>query len=101
MRSLLAALAAVLVALPANAAAEERITRFVSDVQVERDASLDIAETIDVLAEGDRINHGIYRDFPTRYRGRNGSRVRVGFTFENATLDGQPVTASSSSVIRR
>ena len=29
--------------------------------------------------EHDRINHGIYRDFPTRYRGRNGSQLRIGF----------------------
>ena len=35
------------------------------------------------------INHGIYRDFPTRYRGpRTAAQVRVGFTFEGATLDG-------------
>ena len=34
------------------------------------------------------INHGIFRDFPTRYRGPHGGQVRVGFTFEGATLDG-------------
>ena len=28
-----------------------------------------------------QINRGIFRDFPTRYRGPRGSQVRVGFTF--------------------
>ena len=90
MRSVLAALAALLLALPIEASAEERITRFISDVQIQPDASLDVAETIDVRAEGNRINHGIYRDFPTRYRGRNGSQVRVGFTLRDVTRDGLP-----------
>ena len=62
----------------------------VSDVQIQKDSSLEVTETIDVHAENDRINHGIYRDFPTRYRGPHGSQVRVGFTFEGATLDGCP-----------
>ena len=57
-----------------------------------------MTETITVLAENDRINHGIFRDFPTRYRGPHGSRVRVGFTFEGATLDGMPVPASTQSI---
>ena len=82
---------ALLLAVSTPAAADERILRFLSDVQIQKDSSLDVTETIDVRAENNRINHGIYRDFPTRYRGRQGSQVRVGFTFENATLDGHPV----------
>jgi len=88
---------ALLLAVPTAAAADERILRFLSDVQIQKDASLEVAETIDVRAENVRINHGIYRDFPTRYRGRQGSHVRVGFTFEGATLDGQPVPASAAA----
>ncbi|MEO5774842.1 MAG: DUF2207 domain-containing protein [Sphingomicrobium sp.] len=80
------------------AAAEERITRFVSDVQVNADASLDVTETIDVVAENIRINHGIFRDFPTRYKARNGLRVRVGFTLLGATRDGQPEPTSTEAV---
>ena len=94
MRSALAALA-VLALLASPAAAEERISRFVSDVQIRQDSSLDVTETIDVRAERNAINHGIYRDFPTRYRGRHGSFVRVGFTFNGATLDGLPVPATT------
>ena len=78
-----------LIAAPAHA--DERVLHYLSDVQIQKDSSLDVTETIDIRAENDRINHGIYRDFPTHYRGRNGSQVRVGFNFEGATLDGVPV----------
>jgi uncharacterized membrane protein YgcG len=77
------------------AAADERILRYDSDVQIQSDSSLAVTETIDVNVEHDRINHGIYRDFPTRYRGRNGTQMHVGFTFEGATLDGAPVRANT------
>ncbi len=66
-------------------------------MQVQKDSSLQVTETIDVRAENDQIKHGIYRDFPTRYRGRQGGQIRVGFTFEGATLDGQPVPASTEA----
>src|SRR5688500_1471502 len=96
MRRFLAALAAALAlfAYPAGAAAEERITRFISDIQVRPDASLDVTETIDVRAEGKDIRRGIYRDFPTRYRGRDGSQVRVGFTLGAVSRDGRPEKAA-------
>jgi uncharacterized membrane protein YgcG len=84
----------LLVAAPSAAHAEERILRYLSDVRIQPNSSLEVTETIDVNVENDRINHGIYRDFPTRYRGRNGSQVRVGFKFEGATLDGAPVPAA-------
>lgn len=88
-------LAALLLLLaPAAAHADERILHYWSDIQIQKDASLEVAETIDVNVEHDRINHGIYRDFPTRYRGRNGTQFHVGLTFEGATLDGSPVKAS-------
>ena len=97
MRAVRAVLAAVLVLfLAAPAAAEERILRYFSDVQINKESSLDVTETIDVRAEREAINHGIYRDFPTRYRGRHGNQVRVGFEFLGATFDGQPVEAAAS-----
>jgi uncharacterized membrane protein YgcG len=77
--------------------ADERILRYLSDVQIQRDSSLEVTETIDVRAEGNQISHGIYRDFPTRYRSPNGRQVRVGFTFEDATLDGQQVPAKADA----
>jgi uncharacterized membrane protein YgcG len=92
------ALPALLLLAATAAKADERILRYLSDVQIQRDSSLEVTETIDVRAEHDRINHGIYRDFPTRYQGPHGSRVRIGFKFEGATLDGQPVAAATESV---
>jgi uncharacterized membrane protein YgcG len=79
---------------PAAAQADERILHYLSDVQVQKDSSLEVTETIDVRAEHDQINHGIFRDFPTHYRGAHGGQVRVGFTFESASLDGADVKAS-------
>ncbi len=100
MRRFVPALAALLwlIAWPTAAAAQERITRFISDVEVRPDASLEVTETIDVVAEGNRIRRGIYRDFPTRYRGRRGSRVRVGFTLRGVTRNGYPELAAIEPV---
>lgn len=99
MNLLLRALPALLVLITATSArAEERIHRFISDVRIQKDSSLEVTETIDVRAEHNRINRGIYRDFPTRYRGPRGSQVRVGFTFRGATLDGSPVKATTEAV---
>ncbi len=84
----------LLLLAPAAAQADERILRYLSDIHIQKDSSLDVSETIDIRAEHDRINHGIYRDFPTHYRGRNGTEFHVRFTFGGATLDGSPVRAS-------
>jgi uncharacterized membrane protein YgcG len=82
---LLAALASV---LPASAWADERILHYLSDVQVEADGALDVTETIRVRSEGSLIDHGIYRDFPTRYTNRVGARVRAGFEVMSVRRDG-------------
>jgi uncharacterized membrane protein YgcG len=81
-------LAALAFALPAAAPAEERILHYLSDVAVEADGTLDVTETIRVRSEGVRIDHGIYRDFPTRYTSRAGSQVRVGFEVVGVRRDG-------------
>lgn len=85
---------AALLLCASQARADERIRHYSSDIQIEKDSSLDVAESIDVAVENDLIKHGIYRDFPTRYRGPHGSEVHVGFTFKGATLDGQAVPAT-------
>jgi uncharacterized membrane protein YgcG len=86
--------AAALLLCAAPAHADERILRYFSDIQVQKDSSVEVAETIDVRVEHDQINHGIYRDFPSRYRGAHGTQFHVRLTLEGATLDGQPVKAS-------
>ncbi|HEX8482282.1 MAG TPA: DUF2207 domain-containing protein [Allosphingosinicella sp.] len=78
-RLLLPLLAALALLWPAAASADERILHYFSDVLVNADASVEVTETIRVRSEGARIDHGIYRDFPTRYISRAGSRMQVGF----------------------
>ena len=89
---ILAIISMICCASAANA--EEKILDFDSRVAVQKDGALDVTETLRVNVENNRINHGILRDFPTRYRVPNGGRMKVGFTFLDATLDGAPVQSS-------
>ena len=86
---LLALLAAL---LPSTAQAEERILFYGSDIQIQRDASLEVTETIRVRAEGIAITHGIYREFPTRYSIGPGREMKVGFEVEEVQRDGAAET---------
>ncbi len=70
--------------------AKERITYFQSDLQVSADGSMEVVETIRVIAEGRRIKRGIYRDFPTVYRDRFNNRLKVRFDVLNVRRDGKP-----------
>ncbi len=75
--------------LATHAFSQERITRFSSNVMVNADASLNVTESISVVAEGVEIRHGIFRDFPTTYTTRDGRRVSVGFHVSSVKLDGR------------
>lgn len=92
MRALVALLAALLFWAPAAAQlqSEERILSLTSDVVIARNGDLDVTETIHILARGQSIQHGIQRDFPTRYSGALGQPVRVGFQLLSVEQDGQP-----------
>lgn len=70
--------------------AAEYIESFHSDIEVRRNGDLYVTETIVVKAEGNRIKRGIYRDFPTRYRNRNGFETVVGFEVLAVKRDGRP-----------
>src|SRR5260370_27252251 len=78
----------VAVATVGPAQAVERILRFVSDVEVQRNGDLGVTETIRVQAEGNHIRGGSLRDFPTAYARPDGSRVVVGFDVKSVTRDG-------------
>jgi hypothetical protein len=65
--------------LSAVATADERILEFHSDILVHRDGWLEVTERITVRAENKRIQHGIYRDFPTDYRDSLGNEHVVAF----------------------
>jgi uncharacterized membrane protein YgcG len=86
MRFILALVVLVMAFAPVRA--EERIERFVSDVDVQRNGDLLVTETIQIRAEGNQIRRGILRDFPTTYRRADGSRVEVGFDVQSVTRDG-------------
>ena len=101
MRRLLVLLGLVLaLAAPVAApvAAAERIVDFLSAVTVNADGSLDVRETIAVVAEGAEIRRGILRDFPTRYRDRAGTSVSVGFEVVEVRRDGKPEPWSLESI---
>lgn len=59
--------------VPSARAQSERILDYHSDIEVRSDASMVVTETIRVVSTGNRIRHGIYRDFPTRYTDRLGN----------------------------
>lgn len=67
----------------------ERITSFDSWVQVESSGLVKVVETIAVVARGDKIKRGIYRDFPTTYTHPSGVRVKVDFMVLDVQRDGQ------------
>lgn len=64
---------AIIVSAPAFA--DEIITRFASDVELRRDGSVLVTETISVRAEGEKIKRGIYRDIPTLLINDDGSQL--------------------------
>ena len=87
IRVFLAALL-MLFASASVSAQTERILDFSSLVLIDPDGSMVVTETITVQATGEQIKRGIVREFPTRYTGRDGSSVRVGFTLLDVQRDG-------------
>ena len=84
---LTACLLALLVAATA-AAQTERISSFDSHITVNTDGSMQVVETIVVESAGVDMVHGIYRDFPLRYRDRAGNRYSVLFDIVSVRRDG-------------
>jgi uncharacterized membrane protein YgcG len=89
---------ALLAGAIAPACAAEKITRFVSDVIVQRNGDLQVTETIAVLADA-RIKRGILREFPTSYTNQDGSHVEIGFDVLSVKRDGaiEPYTTERLS----
>ena len=72
------------------AAQTEQIENYHSDIQIRKDGSLQVTETIDVVASGDKIKRGIYRDFPTMYKTKYWVRIEVPFDVKSVKRDGKP-----------
>src|ERR1041385_5480473 len=78
---------ALLMAVPALAQTE-RIRSFDSRITVNSDGSMQVVETIVVESSGIDMVHGIYRDFPTRYKDRAGNHKSVPFDIVRVRRDG-------------
>ena len=66
----------------------ERIISFDSDITILEDASMIVVEKIRVYAEGQKIQRGIYRDFPTKYKDEYGNNVNISFEVLEVSRDG-------------
>jgi hypothetical protein len=84
-------LAVALCAVAGPALAErELIVDYSSEITVHEDGGVTVVETITVVATGNKIKRGIYRDFPTDYESTHGNWVRVGFEVLEVLRDGVP-----------
>ncbi|HQJ15914.1 MAG TPA: DUF2207 domain-containing protein [Candidatus Omnitrophota bacterium] len=68
----------------------EKILSFQSDILIETDGSMTVTETITVIAANEKIRHGIYRDFPTRYQDRFRHTYNVTFDVLRVMRDNSP-----------
>ena len=69
---------------------QERILSYDSQITVSQDGSMVVMETIQAVALGGQIKHGIYRDFPTKYKDVYGGKYNVGFEIISIKKDGAP-----------
>ena len=74
--------------LSAAALADEAIEQFSSIIDLSKDGSILVTETIRVRGEGVKIRRGIYRDFPMVFQDASGSEHRVGFEVVSVKRDG-------------
>ncbi len=79
----------VLLLLGSLCNADERILDYHADILIHADGGLMVTETIRVRAEGNHIRRGIYRDFPTAYKDRQGNHYKVSFQVLDVQRDGR------------
>lgn len=75
-------------------AAQWSITAFSSDISIQPDSSIAVAESIEVNFNVSK--HGIFRTIPVQYQTDSGSSVSVPLTVDSVKLDGQPVRFEES-----
>jgi len=108
MKNFFAALCFLLAALASAAAQDttqnatqdeaERIRSFDSRITVNKDGSMLVKETIAVRSAGESIKHGIYRDFPTKYKDRKGNPYSVQFDIVSVRRDGNEESYHTESL---
>ena len=69
--------------------AKERIIRYHSDITIETNGDLLVHENITVIAEGNKIRRGIFRDFPILQENAAGRNIKVGFEVLSVTRNGK------------
>ncbi|MBX5090776.1 DUF2207 domain-containing protein [Rhizobium lentis] len=82
-------LALFLIAAARAAFAAEVVDSFASDIALEKSGAMSVTETITVNAEGNRINHGIFRDFPLYFTDAGGRRRSVDFDVVSVKRNGK------------
>ncbi|MCA1440538.1 DUF2207 domain-containing protein [Ensifer sp. IC4062] len=100
MKRFSAALALVLLALvwPLTAAAQEIISSFHSVIDLAKDGTLTVTETITANVEGNQIRRGIYRDFPLTFADAHGRRSKVDFNLVSVERDGEEESYRTESI---
>ncbi len=86
LRALFLAVIALFLVAPAFAA--EQITRFDTLVEVQTSGDVIVTETISVIAEGQQIRRGIFRDLPRYYEGE-GERYEFAYDVISVERDGR------------
>ena len=76
----------------------EEILSFDSNIHVHKDSSMTVTEKITVRAENKNIKRGIYRDFPTRYQGKLGNKIKVGFEIIEVLRNGRSEPFHSKNI---
>ena len=87
--TLLFCLAAPPQGVHAQSLSGEVISFYHSNITVNSDGSLSVKEEIEARSTGDKIKHGIYRDFPTRYPLGLGFEKDVGYKIISVTKNGK------------
>jgi hypothetical protein len=99
MRRLFGAWFVVFLALAARTAfGAEIISSFDANIFLEKSGAMTVTETIDVIAEGDQIKRGIFRDFPLTYTDAEGRRRMVDFKVVSLKRDGKDEPWHSESI---
>ncbi|MBY5332079.1 DUF2207 domain-containing protein, partial [Rhizobium leguminosarum] len=80
--------------------AAEVIDSFASDIALEKSGAMTVTETITVNAEGNQINHGIFRDFPLYFTDAAGRRRSVDFDVVSVQREGDDEPWHTESISR-
>ena len=88
-KTFLLIIAALFVSVTFAQQQQERIIRFHSDIKIENDGTVEVAEHIKVYAGGEDIKRGIIREIPCYRKNKYGDKVRIGINVISVTCNGE------------